>query len=271
MNYWDQWPLGNEGLNDEERLQLFSIPDIDIPPSPSPPPPQRMSLSPMTQFSPTTQSNILDILTLPSSLPKSNRINNTQTKKPTTKRKKKKKPMSEYRPPSPFSPKPDYKSMDIEQLKKQAMKYGLSTTQVKGRLIKILDEIYNVTHQYETDSDYEFDLQKDLSHTPPTPAIIPDIKKAKKRVAIHQMSSSDETDKHLSPPPAKKPTPVTTMNNEQSDEDETDHEGRFLELTVHELSTSTSSSSSLSITGTPPSHTLNNIHISETKSKSIII
>jgi len=173
-NYWDQWPLVNDELNDEERLQLYSIADIDIPPSPPQP-------------STTTESNVLDILTRPLSLPKSTRISNSQMKKPVTKRKrKKKKPMSEYRPPSPFSPKPDYKSMDIEQLKNHAMRYGLSTTQAKGRLIKILDEIYNVTHQYETDTDYEFDLpkdnfnKKDLSHTPPTPAIIPDIKKVKK-------------------------------------------------------------------------------------------
>jgi len=193
------------------------------------------------------------------------------------KRKKKKKPMSEYRPPSPFSPKPDYKSLDIEQLKKHAMRYGLSTTQSKGRLIKILDEIYNVTHQYETDTDYEFetndiDLRKDLSHTPPTPVIIPDIKKAKKRQAIHQMSSSDDADEHLSspPPPAKKSSPIITMDNEQSDEDETDHEGRFLELTVYDLSSSTTSSSSLSIIGTPPTLPPTNVHLSDSKSKFII-
>ena len=102
--------------------------------------------------------------------------------------------MSEYRPPSPFSPKPDYKSMDIEQLKKHAIRYGLSTGQAKGRLIKILDEIYNVTHQYETDSDFELELpkdysdKKDLSHTPPTPAVIPHIKKSKEETS----GSSDE-------------------------------------------------------------------------------
>ncbi|CAF4542461.1 unnamed protein product, partial [Rotaria magnacalcarata] len=80
---------------------------------------------------------------------------------------------------------------------------GLSTTQAKGRLIKILDEIYNFTHQYETDTDYEFDTndighgkncsnKKTISHTPPTPAIISQVKKPKQHKAVHQMSSSDE-------------------------------------------------------------------------------
>jgi hypothetical protein len=185
--------------------------------------------------------------------------------------------MSEYQPPPPFSPKPDYKSMDIEQIKKHAMRYGLSTTQSKGRLIKILDEIYNVTHQYETDTDYEFDSndmnlpkdysdKKDLSHTPPTPAIIPDKKKAKKRQAIHQMSSSDEIEEYT-PPPAKKPTLLTTTadneNGDQSDEDDADHEGRFLELTVHDLSLSTTSSSSLSIISTSPTRLPNDDHPSK--------
>jgi len=253
-------------LNDEEYLKLYSIPDIDIPPSP----PRQIISSPITQPSATPKNNILDILTRPSSLPKSNRTNTSQIKKPTTKRKKKKKPMSEYRPPSPFSPKPDYKSMDIEQLKKHAIKYGLSATLAKGRLIKILDEIYNVTHQYETDTDYEFDTN-DLSHTPPTPVIIPEIKKIKKRQAIHQMSSSDEADEHLLPS-TKKPSPITTMDNEnddKSDKDETDHEGRFLELTVYDLSSSTTSSSSPSIIDIPPTLLLNNVHLSDSKSKYI--
>lgn len=181
--------------------------------------------------------------------------------------------MSEYRPPSPFSPKPDYKTMDIEQIKKHAMRYDLSATQAKGRLIKILDEIYNVTHQYETDTDYEFEtndvaLPKDLSHTPPTPAIIPETKKARKRPANHQMSSSDETEENP-PPPAKKPTPATASDNDdQSDEDDANHEGRFLELTVHELS-STTSSSSLSILGTPPAILPTTIPLSDSKSNSI--
>jgi hypothetical protein len=79
------------------------------------------------------------------------------------------------------------------------------------------------------------------------------------------MSSSDEIDEHRSPPPllpVKKPT-IDNENNDQSDKDETDHEGRFLELTVYELSSSTTSSSSLSIIDTPP------IHLSDSKSKSI--
>ena len=277
-NYWDQWPLVNDEISEEERLKLYSIPDIDNPPSP----PREIISSPMIQSPATTGSNILDLLTLPSSIPQSNRRSRSQSKKPATKRKKKKKPMSDYRPPSPFSPKPDYKSMNIEHIKTHAMRYGLSTTQAKGRLIKILDEIYNVTHQYETDTDYEletsdFDLprdspkKKDLSHTPPTPAILPDIKKARKRQAVHQMSSSDETEDNY-PPPAKKPTPPSTFdddNGSETDEDEINHEGRFLELTVHELSSTTTSSSSISIPGTPPILLPQNIPLSDSKSKSI--
>ncbi|CAF4251993.1 unnamed protein product, partial [Adineta steineri] len=207
-NYWDQWPMINNEIDDDEHLKLYSIPDIDIPPSP--PTTQKQTFT-------TTETNILDILTQPLSL---SRVRNSPIKKPITKRKKKKKPISEYRPPSPFSPKPDYKSMDIEQIKKHAMKYGLSTSLSKTRLIKVLDEIYNVTHQYETDTDYEYDPndidlpnvvsdKKNLSHTPPTPAIVSNIKKAKKRPAVHQMSSSDDIDEHSPPPAKKKPSPIT--------------------------------------------------------------
>jgi len=82
-SYWDQWPLVNDEFNDEERVKLYSIPDIDIPPSP----PRQIISSPITQPSTTTENNnILDILTRPSSLPKSNRTSNYQIKK----RKKKK-------------------------------------------------------------------------------------------------------------------------------------------------------------------------------------
>ena len=178
--------------------------------------------------------------------------------------------MSEYRPPSPFSPKPDYKSMETEQLKKHAMKYGVSATLAKGKLVKILDEIYNVTHQYETDTDYEFDLSNDLSHTPPTPVVIPPLKKAKKRQAVHQMSSSDDS---IEQPPSKKPTIIENNNDHQSNNDDDDdhsdtsHEGRFLELTVHELSSSTASSSSVSLINTPPALPLNDVPLSDSKSK----
>ena len=69
--------------------------------------------------------------------------------------------------------------MDIDKLRQHAVRYGLSNTLGKTRLVKILDEIYNVTHQYETDTDYEFDTdetefaaeiveKKVRSHTPPT-------------------------------------------------------------------------------------------------------
>ncbi|CAF1221933.1 unnamed protein product [Rotaria sordida] len=159
------------------------------------------------------------------------------------------------------------------------MRYGLSTSQAKGRLIKILDEIYNFTHQYKTDTDYEFDTndidlsknnsnKKDLSHTPPTPAIISDVKKPKQRKAIHQMSSSDEADEHP-PPSIKKSTPITTVENKndnQSDVDDRDHEGHFLELTVYSLSLSTTSSSSSSIIVTLPTRTRNDGHLSDSQS-----
>ncbi|CAF4492788.1 unnamed protein product [Rotaria sp. Silwood1] len=277
-NYWNEWPQLDNGLNDAERSKLYSIPDIDVPPSP----PREMILSPNKQTSTTTENNILDILTFSSTLSITNQTNDCKRKKSPTKRKKKKKPMSEYRAPSPFSPKPDYKAMDIEQLKTHATRYGLSTTQAKGRLIKILDEIYNFTHQYETDTDYEFDTneialpksnsnKKDLSHTPPTPAIISDVKKPKQRKAIHQMSSSDEAEQHPSPPPppsVKKSTPITIVENKnvsQSDEDDTDHEGRFLELTVYDLSSSITSSSSSSMIITSPTCPSNDGHLSDSQ------
>lgn len=65
--------------------------------------------------------------------------------------------MSEYRSPSPFSPKPDYKAMDIEQLKNVGSRNGLVTNLSKGRLLKTLDEIYAVTDQYETDTDFDWE------------------------------------------------------------------------------------------------------------------
>ena len=70
------------------------------------------------------------------------------------------------------------------------------------------------------------------------------------------MSSSDDIEE---PSPPKKPA---TMDNE-SDEDDSNPEGRFLELTVYDLSSSTTSSSSLSIISTPPT-----VHLSDSKRKS---
>lgn len=137
---------------------------------------------------------------------------NTRTK--TKKRQKQKKSMSEYRPPSPFSPKPDYKSMDIEQLKTIGSRYGLATNLSKGRLVKILDEIYTVTHQYETDTDFDWEEQE---HEEEKTNDDQTFTKGLKRPAVHQMSSSDEND---------------------------ENEGRFLELTLHEAALSASSSSS---------------------------
>ncbi|CAF5137096.1 unnamed protein product, partial [Rotaria sp. Silwood1] len=110
-------------------------------------------------------------------------------------------------------------------------------------------------------------------HTPPTPAIISDVKKPKQRKAIHQMSSSDEAEQHPSPPPpppsVKKTTPITIVENKnvsQSDEDDTDHEGRFLELTVYDLSSSITSSSSSSMIITSPTCPSNDGHLSDSQS-----
>ena len=158
-NYWDQWPLVDNGYNYEEDFKLYSIPDTDHPPSP----PRPITFSPQKPTSISIERNNLNNFTRSLS---TSRTNQSQTKvKVKKQKKKKKKPMSEYRPPSPFSPKPDYKSMDVEQLKTHAMRYGLSTNQAKGKLMKILDEIYRVTHQYETDTDYEYesDMQNDTN------------------------------------------------------------------------------------------------------------
>lgn len=248
----------NHDLPDDDRDNLYSIPDIDIPPSP--PPPAILS-SPEKKTSPVIneETTILNILTRPSSLPRTLRSSDPSRKKPPVKRKKKKKPMSEYRPPSPFSPKPDYKSLDVQQLKTHAMRYGISNSLAKGRLIKVLDEIYNQTHQYETDTDFEYEPdavpkqrveKKDLARTPPTPAAMPDLKKVKKRPVVHQMSSSDEMEQE--PRPALVPPAQNSPSNTTTDDDDAEHEGRFLELTVYNLSSSTSSSRSVSTIDTPP-------------------
>ena len=259
-NYWDQWPLLNNDLPDDERENLYSIPDIDVPPSP--PSPAAIVFSPEKKTSPVVneQTTILNILTRPSSLPRPLRTNAPSRKKPAVKRAKKKKPMSEYRPPSPFSPKPDYKSLDGDQLKVYAIRYGISASLAKGRLIKILDEIYNQTHQYETDTDFETESapvpkprfpKRDPARTPPTPATMPEVKKVKKRPVVHQMSSSEEMEDEqqtqlvLVPPPQNPPSISTT------EDDDTDHEGRFLELTVYNLSSSSASSRSASTISTP--------------------
>ena len=231
----------------------------------------------------TSGNNILDILTRPTTLSIATPDTKLPSKKPARRRKKKRRPMSEYRPPSPFSPKPDYKSMELDQIKKHAMQYGLSVGLAKGRLIKILDEIYHVTHQYETDSDFEWEARgtdapkeplhrKNPPHTPPTPAIIPEAKKVKKRPPIHQMSSSDEADEPIATPPTtQKPTFIPTADppeeeEDNDDDDDANHEGRFLELTVYELSSSTASSHSASISGTPPTRPADG-HQSDSKSK----
>ncbi|CAF1250924.1 unnamed protein product [Rotaria sordida] len=76
-------------------------------------------------------------------------------------------------------------------------------------------------------------IKKIYRHRSPTSAIISDVKKAKQRKAIHQMTSYDEADEHP-PLPIKKPTSITTVENKndnQLDANDTDHEGRFLELT----------------------------------------
>ena len=260
----------------ENHLELYAIPDIDIPPSP----PQQSISSANKQTTMTIERNVLNILTRPLSLSRTSLTIGSHSKKTATKRKKKKKPMSQYRPPSPFSPKPDYKSMEIEEIKRYAARYGLSTTQAKGRLVKILDEIYNVTHQYETDTDYEFDTndvvcskynsnRKGSSGMSPTLSTSSHMNKLKKRPAVHQMSSSDESEEHplLS---EEKIISMTASNNNQyneSDKNDTDYKGRFLELTVYDLSSSTTSTSSLSITNMPTPLVENSVHPDDSQSK----
>jgi hypothetical protein len=257
-NYWDQWPLINDDLvNEDKHFQMDCVDDVDRCCSPE----YRL----MSTVDRRTSSKPNEMKCHPNvirSLPLSSLNERIQPakNKTTGKRTKTKKPMSEYRPPSPSSPKPDYKSMTIEQLKTNATRYGLLTSQSKGRLIKILDEIYRHTHQYETDTDYDYDVDErvervgkaDRCRTPPTPAVMPDVKKVRTRAAVHQMSSSDEEVNHR--PAAivrtKTPTLFNADNDDPSDDSHSDHEGRFLELTVHELSSSTSSSHSLSTIGT---------------------
>jgi len=68
----------------------------------------------------------------------------------------------------------------------------------------------------------------------------------------------------------KKPTPITTIdneNNDQSDKDDSDHEGRFLELTVYDLASTSTSSSSPSIIETSPTLPPNNIPLSDDSKK----
>ncbi|CAF0789531.1 unnamed protein product [Didymodactylos carnosus] len=207
---------------------------------------------------------------------------NLSTKTVTTSRnrakKRSKKSMTQYRPPSPFSPKPDYKSLDLSEIKKLAERYGLLSSQSKTRLIKILNEIYDYTHQYETDTDYEWsrtddppiiDNKKALCHTPPTPAVN-NLKPSKKlkgsqaiqRRPVHQMSSSDE-DEYKQPKRARQQSQSSTSatnllnkisstttddadnenDSSENNHSNSSHEGKFLEQTVYQFSSSSSGSS----------------------------
>lgn len=51
---------------------------------------------------------------------------------------------------------PSYSGMPTPVLKKEIQKYGVKPVG-KKRMVKMLEDIYHQTHQYETDSDYEGD------------------------------------------------------------------------------------------------------------------
>ncbi|XP_048237080.1 structure-specific endonuclease subunit SLX4-like isoform X2 [Haliotis rufescens] len=57
-------------------------------------------------------------------------------------------------PPSPFTPMPDYDTMNTPQLKQQVGKFGVRPVG-KKRMVGLLKDIYHKTHQYETDSDFD--------------------------------------------------------------------------------------------------------------------
>ncbi|XP_052796263.1 structure-specific endonuclease subunit SLX4-like isoform X2 [Mya arenaria] len=57
-------------------------------------------------------------------------------------------------PPSPFTPMPQYDTMATPVLKKAVQKYGVKPVG-KKRMIGLLVDIYQKTHQYETDSECE--------------------------------------------------------------------------------------------------------------------
>ncbi|XP_025085108.1 structure-specific endonuclease subunit SLX4-like [Pomacea canaliculata] len=65
-------------------------------------------------------------------------------------------------PPSPFTPMPDYDRMTTPQLKAEVQKFGVRPLG-KRKMKCLLKDIYEKTHQYETDSELdEADLVADL-------------------------------------------------------------------------------------------------------------
>ncbi|KAL3879267.1 hypothetical protein ACJMK2_031569, partial [Sinanodonta woodiana] len=65
-----------------------------------------------------------------------------------------KKVRKEWIPPSPFTPMPNYVNMSTPLLKKEMDRYGVKPLS-KKRMLLILQEIYQKTHQYETDSEVD--------------------------------------------------------------------------------------------------------------------
>ncbi|XP_069131496.1 structure-specific endonuclease subunit SLX4-like isoform X1 [Argopecten irradians] len=63
-------------------------------------------------------------------------------------------------PPSPFTPMPQYDSMNTPQLKKAIQKIGVRPVG-KKRMVALLKDVYEKTHQYETDSNFEDDEDED--------------------------------------------------------------------------------------------------------------
>ncbi|ELT96048.1 hypothetical protein CAPTEDRAFT_223819 [Capitella teleta] len=62
--------------------------------------------------------------------------------------------------PSPFTPMPSYKDMNTPALKREGQKYGVRPMPRK-RMTQVLTNIYQETHQYETDSEVDESLLKE--------------------------------------------------------------------------------------------------------------
>ncbi|XP_021362586.1 uncharacterized protein LOC110456279 isoform X2 [Mizuhopecten yessoensis] len=64
-----------------------------------------------------------------------------------------------WKPPSPFTPMPRYDGMNTPQLKRAVNKIGVRPVG-KKRMVALLKDVYDKTHQYETDSDCEEDEEE---------------------------------------------------------------------------------------------------------------
>ncbi|XP_076117235.1 uncharacterized protein LOC143085000 isoform X2 [Mytilus galloprovincialis] len=64
-----------------------------------------------------------------------------------------------WKEPSPFTPMPNYDAMATPHIKKKVQNYGVKPVG-KKRMIKLLKDIYHKTHQYETDSEFEDEVDE---------------------------------------------------------------------------------------------------------------